>query len=205
MGRLILLLLSLQGSPESFDMKASRISRSVVSLFVVAGFSMVGRIRPHYPYHHLMPPPQLCHLSITTRWLKFLNEVYVLAGEKKIQTVIYVSELKRCGNFCCCYYFLIFGGSLVCFSQFTPWKICATLPFEAKMLSYSESRLVPSCLCWTTTMSPQWSLRPQAWEEGADLQCPSAAHTFPSLTPSPRSSLSGLHSSLFFMLYFTYS
>lgn len=116
--------------------------------------AVVGRVRPHYPYYHFMPPPQLCHLSIMTRWLKFLNEVYFLAGEKKIQTVIYISELKRCGNFCCLYYFLIFGGSFVCFSQFTSWKICATLPFQAKMLSYSESRLVPSCLSWTTAMSP---------------------------------------------------
>lgn len=205
MGRLILLPLSHQECPESLDMKASQISRRVVSLFVVAGFAVVGRIRPHYPYYHLMPPPPLCHLSIMTRQLKFLNEVYFLAGEKKIQTVIYISELKRCGNFCCCYYFLIFGGSFVCFSQFTSCKICATLPFQAKMLSYSESRLVPSCLCWTTAMSPQRSLRPRAWEEGADIQCPSAAHPFPSLTPSPPSNLSGLHSSLFFMLYFTYS
>ena len=51
-GKLILLPLSHQGSPESVDMNSSQIPRSVVSLFLVAGFAVVGRIRPHYLYHH---------------------------------------------------------------------------------------------------------------------------------------------------------
>lgn len=90
--------------------------------------------------------------------------------------------------------FLIFWD-FVCFFSVT-LRICATLPFQGQNAILFRGELVATIMPLLDHNHSLLNgvLGHKAWEED-DLQCSSAAHTFPFSDLSP-SSLSGLHSSL---------